>query len=65
MSDAEFQKKLQDEPERNSEQELDDEELSAISGGATDIVSPRDPASGLPTGKRMHKPFTLSAESDG
>jgi hypothetical protein len=21
------------------------------------IVSPRDPASGLPTGKRMHKPF--------
>ncbi|MEP7234917.1 MAG: hypothetical protein ABI778_06445 [Ignavibacteriota bacterium] len=25
-----------------------------------DIISPRDPASGLPTGKRMHKPFTLT-----
>ena len=24
-------------------------------------VSPRDPASGLPTGKRMHKPFVFSA----
>lgn len=22
-----------------------------------EVVSPRDPASGLPTGKRMHKPF--------
>jgi hypothetical protein len=25
------------------------------------VVSPRDPASGLPTGKRMHKPFAFSA----
>ena len=25
------------------------------------VVSPRDPASGLPTGKRMHKPFVFSA----
>jgi type VI secretion system secreted protein Hcp len=25
-----------------------------------EIVSPRDPASGLPTGKRMHKPLTLT-----
>jgi len=25
-----------------------------------EIVSPRDPASGLPTGKRMHKPFTFT-----
>jgi len=24
-----------------------------------EIVSPRDSASGLPTGKRMHKPFAL------
>jgi type VI secretion system secreted protein Hcp len=29
-----------------------------------EIVSPRDPASGLPTGKRMHKPFTVTAEVD-
>jgi Type VI secretion system effector, Hcp len=28
------------------------------------IVSPRDPASGLPTGKRMHKPITITKELD-
>ncbi len=28
------------------------------------IVSPRDPASGLPTGKRMHKPFVITKELD-
>ena len=28
------------------------------------IVSPRDAASGLPTGKRMHKPFTITKEVD-
>lgn len=28
------------------------------------IVSPRDPASGLPTGKRMHKPFVITKEVD-
>lgn len=27
--------------------------LAQVSGGE-DIISPRDPASGLPTGKRMH-----------
>ena len=27
-----------------------------------EIVSPRDPASGLPTGKRQHKPFTFVME---
>jgi type VI secretion system secreted protein Hcp len=27
---------------------------------AHDIISPRDPASGLPTGKRMHKPLTVT-----
>jgi hypothetical protein len=26
-----------------------------------EIISPRDPASGLPTGKRMHKPFTTTS----
>jgi type VI secretion system secreted protein Hcp len=25
-----------------------------------EIISPRDPASGLPTGKRMHKPYSAS-----
>jgi len=28
-----------------------------------EIISPRDPASGLPTGKRMHKPITLTVET--
>jgi len=28
------------------------------------IVCPRDPASGRPTGKRMHKPFNLTKEVD-
>lgn len=27
-----------------------------------DVVSPRDAASGLPTGKRMHKPFVITKE---
>ena len=29
-----------------------------------DIVSPRDAASGLPTGKRMHKPLIITKELD-
>ena len=29
-----------------------------------DIMSPRDHASGLPTGKRMHKPFVITKELD-
>jgi type VI secretion system secreted protein Hcp len=31
---------------------------------AHEIMSPRDPASGLPTGKRMHKPFVITKELD-
>ena len=30
-----------------------------------ELVSPRDPASGLPTGKRMHKPITVTHELGG
>lgn len=37
-----------------SKRELTEEQLNTVSGG---VVSPRDAASGLPTGKRMHKPF--------
>ena len=29
-----------------------------------EVTSPRDPASGLPTGKRMHKPFVITKELD-
>ena len=34
-------------------------EVTAISH---EIVSPRDPASGLPTGKRQHKPITITTD---
>ncbi len=33
-----------------------------VSGFDHEIVSPRDPASGLPTGKRQHKPFKVVME---
>jgi hypothetical protein len=32
--------------------------------GTTLSTSPRDPASGLPTGKRMHKPFVITKQID-
>ena len=31
---------------------------------SNEILSPRDPATGLPTGKRMHKPFVILKEVD-
>ncbi len=34
----------------------------SIEGLIHEIVSPRDPASGLPTGRRLHKPITITAE---
>ena len=36
----------------------------AIIAVSHEIISPRDPASGLPTGKRMHKPFVVTKELD-
>jgi hypothetical protein len=46
-----------------SKSELTEAQLDIASGGALNVahsvVSPRDAASGLPTGKRMHKPFVL------
>ena len=38
---------------------LTEDQLKQVSGGHA-IVSPRDAASGLPTGKRMHKPYSLA-----
>ena len=35
-----------------------------VIGAMHEIVCPRDPASGIPTGKRMHKPFTILKELD-
>jgi type VI secretion system secreted protein Hcp len=37
---------------------------SAVIAVSHEIVSPRDPASGLPTGKRQHKPLTIRKEID-
>ena len=41
--------------------QLTEDQLEKAAGGTTNvqhtIVSPRDAASGLPTGKRMHKPL--------
>jgi type VI secretion system secreted protein Hcp len=35
-----------------------------LTGLTHEISSPRDPASGLPTGKRQHKPITITKEFD-
>jgi len=36
----------------------------AVTAVSHEIVSPRDPASGLPTGKRQHKPITITKSVD-
>jgi len=36
----------------------------AVAAVAYGIVSPRDPASGLPTGKRIHEPVTITKAID-
>ena len=38
--------------------------LINFTGFTEGVVSPRDPASGLPTGKRQHKPITITKEID-
>ena len=40
------------------------EESIMVIGTSHEVVSPRDAASGLPTGKRQHKPFTITKEID-
>ena len=42
-----------------SKSELTEAQLNIVSGV---VVSPRDPASGLPTGKRSYKPYAFRAE---
>jgi hypothetical protein len=36
-----------------------------VEDGSYKVVSPRDAASGLATGKRQHKPFTISKQTQG
>lgn len=38
--------------------------VSASDNSVSEVVSPRDAASGLPTGKRQHKPMTITKELD-
>lgn len=40
------------------------EDSIAVIAVSHEVVSPRDAASGLPTGKRMHKPFVITKELD-
>src|SRR5512133_3816420 len=40
------------------------EDSMMIIATSHEVVSPRDAASGLPTGKRQHKPFTITKEID-
>lgn len=40
------------------------ENMIEVNAYSHEIVSPRDAASGLPTGRRMHKPFVITKELD-
>ena len=40
------------------------EDTIMVIGTSHEVVSPRDAASGLPTGKRQHKPYTITKEVD-
>ena len=40
------------------------EDKIMVIGMSHEVVSPRDAASGLPTGKRQHKPLTITKEVD-
>jgi len=40
------------------------EDSIMVIGTSHEVVSPRDAASGLPTGKRQHKPFVVTKEVD-
>ena len=37
-------------------------QIKDAKGAARVVVSPRDPATGMASGKRMHKPITITAE---
>lgn len=40
------------------------EKMIGVIAVSHEIISPRDPQSGLPTGQRMHKPFVVTKELD-
>ena len=49
---------------KGSVQQKTREDTIMIIAVSHDIISPRDAASGLPTGKRMHKPLVITKEVD-
>jgi type VI secretion system secreted protein Hcp len=51
-------------PIRGSVTQKGREGMSLVMAVQHEIVCPRDPASGMPTGKRVHKPFTVLKELD-
>jgi type VI secretion system secreted protein Hcp len=51
-------------PIRGSVTQKGREGKSLVFAASHEIVSPRDPASGRPTGKRAHKPFVCTKEID-
>jgi hypothetical protein len=46
-------------PDEPEDLEISTEDAESVKGGTDAVVTPRDAASGLPTGKRMHKPYTV------
>ena len=48
--------RMSETPAGASKSELTEEQLTIVSGG---VVAPRDPATGLATGKRMHRPYAI------
>jgi len=56
---------MSDERDNQQPEDLDVEprEAEDVKGGH-EIVSPRDPASGQATGKRVHKPFGYIGETE-
>ena len=53
------------EPNADPVAELTDADLDrATAAGTAFAVSPRDAATGLPTGKRQHSPFSITPSAD-
>jgi type VI secretion system secreted protein Hcp len=49
---------------KGSVQQKGREDSIQVLGYSHDIISPRDPQSGLPTGQRLHKPMVITKEVD-
>lgn len=60
---------MTNDPKQSAPEALEDDDLDQAQGGGREdsimvigmshsVVAPRDAATGLPTGKRQHKPFT-------